>query len=138
MIDEYSLEACIASFGTIDGDVVGEFHDHEQGTVSDSPITSNCALLVKKNTALGGRRNRGRFYAPPTFLNEGAVDASGNIAAGPLATLQTLWTNLFNELATADLEPQLFHQGAGAPVPTPIVAFTVDPMIATQRRRMRS
>lgn len=138
MIDEYSLESCVAAFGTSSGDLVAQFVSHSQGTVSDSPITSNCALLVRKNTALGGRRNRGRFFAPPTLLNEGAVDASGNISSGPLASLQTLWTNLFNGLASADLEPQLFHQGAFAPSPTPVTSFTVDSLIATQRRRMRS
>lgn len=138
MIDEYSFEGCVAAFGTSGGDLVAQHLQHTQGTVSDSPITSNCALLVRKNTALGGRRNRGRFFAPPTLLNEGAVDASGNISSSPLASLQTLWTNLFNGLATADLEPQLFHQGAGAPAPTPVTSFTVDSLIATQRRRMRS
>jgi hypothetical protein len=138
MIDEYSLESCVAAFGTSTGDLVAQFVSHTQGTVSDSPITSNCALLVRKNTALGGRRNRGRFFAPPSLLNEGAVDPSGNISSGPLASLQTLWTNFFNLLATADLEPQLFHQGSSPPAPTPVTSFTVDSLIATQRRRMRS
>lgn len=138
MIDDYSFEGCVATDGTSSGDLVAQFLAHTQGSVTDSCITSNCALLVKKQTALGGRRNRGRFFAPPSFLNEGAVDASGNISSGPLASIQTMWTNFFNALATADLEPQLFHQGAGAPAPTPITGFQVDSLIATQRRRMRS
>lgn len=120
MIDDYSFEGCVATFGTSSGDLIAQFLQHTQGSVTDSCVPQNCALLVKKQTALGGRRNRGRFFAPPTFLNEGAVDASGNIAASALSSIQTMWTNLFNGLATTDLEPQLFHEGAGAPAPTPV------------------
>src|SRR5918998_3527883 len=34
------------------------------GTVAGGGLTQNCAWLVKKKSALGGRNNRGRLYIP--------------------------------------------------------------------------
>jgi len=111
-------------------------------------IPQNSALLVSKGTALGGRRNRGRFYVPG-LLNEGVVDNVGNVSA---STYQPLFTafleDLLVEANTNVLEMVLFHSyewtgdvdpgpPPGFPAPTVVTALTVNGRIATQRRRLR-
>jgi hypothetical protein len=138
MIDDWSFEGVSVAQGTSEGDLVGQELVTVPGTVTDSTVPMNCSLIVQKNTALGGRRNRGRMFIPPIILNDGAVDVAGNIAPGPLATIQGNFNDWYAALVAADWEPALFHQGAGAPVPTAITSFTVQSLIGTQRRRMRS
>lgn len=137
MIDDYQFLGVSVAVGSPTGDIVGQHLATINGSVTDSCVPSNCALLVAKNTALGGRRFRGRFFAPPSFLNEGAVDQSGNIVAANVTALQTQWDAVRSGMVAVQLEPMLFHQGASAPAPTPITSFTVQSQIATQRRRMR-
>jgi hypothetical protein len=61
------------------------------GTVIADPLPSQASFLVKKNTALAGRRFRGRMYLP--FWGESMSDATGrptgpaNTAALDIATL---------------------------------------------------
>jgi hypothetical protein len=138
MIDDWSFEGVSVAQGTSTGDIIGQHLQHADGTVSDSVPPSNCAVLIKKNTASGGRRYRGRLFLPPIFLNEGAVDPAGNIAGSPLTSMQNQWNSFYDDLIAGDWVPTLFHQGAGAPSPTAITSFTVQSLIGTQRRRMRS
>jgi hypothetical protein len=124
--------------GTATGDLLGQHLGSFPGTLSDNVIPSNCAMIVTKNTALGGRRYRGRMFFPPIILNEGAVDPAGNINSSPLASIQGNFDAWFDALIAGDWGPALFHQGAGAPAPTGITSFTVESLCGTQRRRMRS
>lgn len=137
MVDDYQFLGVSVAEGTSTGDIVGQKLLTVNGSVTDSCVPSNCALLVQKNTALGGRRYRGRFFAPPSFLNEGAVDQSGNIVPANVTALQAQWEAVRSGMVADQMEPVLFHQGASAPAPTPITSFTVQAQIATQRRRMR-
>lgn len=137
MIDDWHYLGCHVALGTPTGDLLGELNSDIAGTLVDNAITSNCACLVTKSTALGGRRYRGRMFLPPFRLNEGAVDAAGNIAGATVTAINTSLFNTLTALATGTWFPVLFHQGAGAPDPTPITALTCQSLIATQRRRMR-
>ena len=137
MIDDYKFLGVSVSLGTSTGDIIGQHFATITGTVSDACPPSNFSVLVNKSTALGGRRYRGRMFAPPVWINEGAVDSVGLISGSTLSNTTTLWNNFYNSLVTADIQPVLLHQGAGAPIPTPITAFTVQALGATQRRRMR-
>lgn len=137
MIDDYTFVGTSVAKGTATGDQVGQHFAPLVGTVTDSCVPANCAVLVKKNTALGGRRFRGRIFQPPTLLNEGAVDASGNIAAGGVAAIQATWDQFSGQLVANGYLPVLFHQGVGAPAPTLISSLQVTSLIATQRRRLR-
>ena len=109
-------------------DVVGE--------VASKPVPVNGALLVKKNTGLGGRRNRGRLFCPPISMDEGTVDVIGNIAPVTLAIIANYWTVFFDQLALIDLGPVLFHSETPF-TPTTITGFSLQSQLATQRRRMR-
>jgi hypothetical protein len=138
MIDDWQFLGVNMAQGTATGDILGQHLATITGSVTDNVPPSNCAVIIKKNTALGGRRYRGRFFLPSIFLNEGAVDPAGNISSSPVGTMQTQWDTFHAALLSNDWEPALFHQGAGAPVPTAISSFTVQSLIGTQRRRMRN
>lgn len=109
------------------------------GSKAGSAITANTAVLVKKLTGSGGRRNRGRMFFPCPV--EGDVNHQGQL------------TNLARSEWEADVakllpggvihtafgflgEPVLLHE-AGSQTPTPITGLVVDPRVATQRRRLR-
>jgi hypothetical protein len=103
------------------------------GLQTGSASPPNCALLIKKLSALGGRANRGRMYVPG--LPEAVVDEAGSIDSTFRASAQTRFNNFAAALATATADPVILHDGPADP--TPITAFTVQALSATQRRRLR-
>jgi hypothetical protein len=99
-------------------------------------------MLVRKNTALGGRKNRGRVYVPAGVLPEVGSNQAGFIDVADVAAWQGRWDDWFDAIVAADYNPYLYHQydpdlGELPEVPTAITAFAVQPQIATQRLRMR-
>jgi hypothetical protein len=107
------------------------------GTNLGPPFPSNVSLLVRKITALGGRRGRGRMYFPPAFLGEDSISSIGIIAEaqrGPLSDRFFAAT-----AAPAGATRVLLHgPEVGAPTaPTPITNVILDRLVATQRRRLR-
>lgn len=107
-------------------------------------LPQNCALLVSKNTELGGRKNRGRFFLPGV-LNENAVNNIGVIEPGTVTVYQGYATQFKDTLLQGGVTSQvacpmviLHNAGVGAtPPPTPVISLTVSSVIATQRRRLR-
>lgn len=108
------------------------------GEGTGQPITPNVAVLVRKTTALGGRAGSGRMYWPG--LLEGNVNGAGVLEGHVVAGLQDAFNAFWLSLETLNVPPMLLH-GPGSPVsddfPTVITAFNVDPVVATQRRRLR-
>lgn len=104
------------------------------GTGSQVPPPQNCALLVKKQTASGGRANRGRMYLPPYPIGEGDITANGVIADGQVTTLQGVINTWLNEVGAYVV---LHDSESPVTTPTPITSFILDRVIATQRRRLR-
>lgn len=107
----------------------------------ESPPT-NCAVLVQKRTSVAGRNQRGRMYIPPTVVSEANVDTVGVIADTPLGVMNVAWAEQYLAMVDAEFLPYLLHGGTKAdpthaPPPTAITSFLVEPMIATQRRRLR-
>lgn len=103
----------------------------------------NTALLVRKNSAVGGRANRGRFYWPG-LLAETDVNEVGIINPASVTAIQTDFNAFFTELAAAAEPGQaslamvvLHDEDSPATVPTPVTSLSVDGLAATQRRRMR-
>lgn len=112
------------------------------GTVTGTASPPNCAYLIRKRTDLAGRRGRGRMYLPGVVGSNLLED--GSITSGWLTSLQTKASAWYDDLVTpssgAATPPVVLHRSEGAgeePPPTPITQFSVDPKIATQRRRLR-
>ena len=141
----YEFVGASVQMGSDGGDgAVGESIVASQGTMNGSPPPQNVAVLVKKNTALGGRRNRGRFFLPP-LVGEGGIGNYGEFESDSFASVQAGLNAFYEQLTdpagdgTQGLQPVLFH-GPGLNMdatPTPIVSFVLDRRVATQRRRLR-
>lgn len=109
------------------------------GTVSGTFLPQNCAALIRKQTALGGRRNRGRMFLP-YCLAEADVDNIGNLTSTRINALNTQFDSVMSGLDGLGVTPVVLHtlEPIGVtPLPTPITSMTADPRLATQRRRLR-
>jgi len=110
------------------------------GGAGPQRLPQNCALLVKKQTALGGRKGKGRFYWPGMLTSAG-VNEVGQLDGGLVDALQTAFEAWFAAVGTgAEASPlMLLHNdtGAGTPVPTVVTRLQVDSLLSTQRRRLR-
>lgn len=105
----------------------------------------NLAILVRKTTAFGGRRGRGRMYWAG-LLAEAGVDELGIITSSVVTSLQTRFTNVYNHMVNGiggspiSSPPVILHDSTGAgtePAPYPVTSFAVQALCGTQRRRMR-
>lgn len=111
------------------------------GGDSNGKLPSNCALLVRKNSNIGGRRARGRMFVP-LVLGETVVDNVGVITGGALTSYQAKMNGHFVELqnnAIATPMVILHSSGGQSPPgdPTVVTSVQCDNVIATQRRRLR-
>jgi hypothetical protein len=121
---------------TESGPTTGELLLSVVGTLSVANPPINCAVLLRKNTDLGGRTNRGRIFAPPTELNESEVDYLGNMTSTAVTRHLTHWNNFVSGLDAVGKTLRLYHTASA--VPTVVNSLSVQQLIATQRRRMRS
>lgn len=133
---EWTYLGTSATLMTDTGPVIGEFNTAVQGTGDFPTVPSNCAVLVRKLTNSGGRKNRGRFYLPPTMIAEAAISGAGFITLDELGATQDQITALFEKLVVDGTPPYLLHTDP-ADAPTQIQAFVLQAQIATQRLRMR-
>ena len=111
------------------------------GGQSAQVLPQNCALLVRKNTAIGGRRAKGRFFVP-ACLTEAEVDNIGAISNGLMASLSNPLGTFFESLedATPPTPMVVLHNDEGvSPIidPTLVTSLSLDNVISTQRRRLR-
>lgn len=107
------------------------------GSRGTQPPPSNCTLLVRKNTGLAGRKNRGRMYWPAGMMLASDIGANGQLdTSSVVPTLQTRLTESMSDMVTgAGITMVILHDSAG--LPTPVTSCVVQSVIATQRRRMR-
>jgi hypothetical protein len=109
-------------------------------TGTQAPLPQNCAGLIHKRSGSVGRRHRGRFYLPG--FGEGDVTGVGGISSGTQGTVNTklaTWLTALQTLIPAIDGMVILHSTGitGAPPPTPVTSMILDPVIATQRRRLR-
>jgi hypothetical protein len=141
---EVALIATHVSLGTDGGeDITGIDPNPGNCTRSGSSPTPNVAVLVHKRTARGGRRGRGRLYLPwacvPSDLSE-----NGTILGTRVTTLQTAVTAWLTACSGGAGPVVILHRDSlpGTEHPTPpgppnvVTSMTVDPLVATQRRRL--
>lgn len=107
------------------------------GSYAQPALPPNVSVLVRKFTAVGGRKGRGRMFFP-AFV-EGQVTEGGVIAPAEMTPLQTRFAAFRTGMRTAGIPPFLLHSGTGgfADLPNEITGFTVENKVATQRRRLR-
>jgi hypothetical protein len=113
------------------------------GGVATTSLPGNCAVLVHKRTARGGRRGRGRWFIPWT-IGESNVDEAGKITPANVTQLQTEMTALLGDFDSIGLPLVVLHEPSApdaenpttAGLPNRVTQLVVDPLIATQRRRL--
>lgn len=88
------------------------------------------ATLVSHRTDFRGPRARGRSYIP--FTSEGNV-ANGVVAGATVTTMQAAWTAFRTAMIAAGTQPIVASYVHSTQ--HPITAYTVEALLATQRRR---
>lgn len=109
----------------------------EVGTGSFSPSPPNVSAIMKKVTLNRGRSQRGRLYLPGGYVPESATDAGGNIDPALVTSLDNNFNAVISDMYIAGFNPVLLHSEGVSGEPTPITQFNAEPMVATQRRRLR-
>jgi hypothetical protein len=127
---------------SVTGETFPRIARHEEvnpGTGSSNLIPQNTAYLIHKVTAFGGRRNKGRFYLPG--VGEPDVSILGALTTAEKTRIQNAlnaWFVALNAIANIDDVVILHSSGiTPTPAPTAVVGFLIDPVVATQRRRLR-
>jgi hypothetical protein len=116
-----------------------EYAGTSPGDESSFPMWPNTAVLIKKVTAAGGRRNRGRMYVPGFGLRT-LITPAGLIDPSYLADLQT---NMDSLLATLNAGTGFNATNLGVlhseppSAPAVITQLKCEAKVATQRRRLR-
>lgn len=113
----------------------------EAGTQNRTLPPPNTSLLVKKSTALRGRRAQGRNYWPG-LVGENSIEESGFLLPGDVTALQNAINSWSSQLIIDVGHPFVILQnseGETPPLspPPPVIAQTVQAKVATQRRRLR-
>ena len=106
----------------------------ENGVRSGATSPPNVSSLIQKRTAFRGRENHGRFYWPG-LLNDSEVADNGVIDSTRFVNLKESWEQIFDALVGDELQPFILHNSDTDP--TPVTNFVYQPVIATQRRRLR-
>ena len=94
----------------------------------------NLAILVKKQSVMGGHRGVGRFYLPGCAENK--VDENGVLEATLVTDIQTRCDAFLHALEISAIPMMLFHNRP-TDTPSKVTNLVVDGRAATQRRRMR-
>ena len=139
-----TLQNTRVSQGTDGGeDLVGASPQVVACTMSGTSLPANCAVLVQKLTSRGGRRGRGRMYIPWAATTSG-VGEDGKLVAGDVTRVTAavqVWLPKVAELVGPVV---LLHRESGPEVDPPttpgppnvVTSIRVDPLVATQRRRL--
>jgi len=133
--NQFTLVGVEVMIMTADGPLTGEYPMNIVGTATFQPPPINTAWIWRKNTATGGRRNRGRMYWPCARLGETAIDAAGTITPANVSAEQDDANAFRLALGGNGLKPVLQHSDGGPS--TVVTSFAVENIVATQRRRMR-
>lgn len=116
-----------------------EYTATNAGDAPSFPMWPNTAVLVKKATASGGRRNRGRMYVPGLAIRS-LVTPAGIIDSAFLADFQTNLDSFLSDInAGTGFNPTnlgVLHSEPPS-APAVITTLTADNKVATQRRRLR-
>jgi hypothetical protein len=142
-----TLSLCHVKFGPMDDGASGDASSAAAGTATGTGSTPNTAMLVRKNTATGGKRGSGRLFHPG--VPEESIDSSGNLISAYRTSAQTKWQTFLAALETAGIPMVLLHtfgtytnaKGEIVTVPSrapsAVTSLTVETVVGTQRQRLR-
>lgn len=132
------------ALGTDGGeDLVGFSPMSTTGTNAVTVVSANCAALIHKRTARGGRRGKGRMYLP-WCLAENLVDEAGVLGSTPITNINTA-CGVFLAALEASPGPMVLLHEPSAPgtehpttpgAPNVVTSMTTDSIVGTQRRRL--
>jgi hypothetical protein len=115
------------------GPLPGIATDTTNGTsVADTP-PPNVAILCRKHTLTPGRTGRGRFYLP-WACDQTGISQGGQLEAAVVTATQDRLTEFLAALDENQVPMVVLHNGSGAP--SEVTSFSVDTLVATQRRRL--
>lgn len=114
-------------------ELVGQGADSSLGAAVNETVPANTAVLWKKVSGIAGRKNRGRMYLPWAAA-ENDVTEVGVISPSTVTDFQTAADAFLGDLATADVPMVILHNSVGTP--TSVTSLVVDPLVATQRKRI--
>jgi len=102
------------------------------GQAGSNSLPSSVASVIRKRTALAGRKFRGRTYIPGV---PSAVEVDSQLTAAGLTALQTLATQMAGTVGIGawDFAPVIFHRATGTS--TLITACVATAVLRNQRRR---
>lgn len=103
------------------------------GEAAAEPLPPNVAILVRKNTALGGHVGSGRMFIPG--IPEDVTTGGGQLVPASLAAFQGALAGFLDALFDGDASMVLLHTGAD--VPNIVDNLAVQQLMATQKRRIR-
>jgi hypothetical protein len=138
--NDFTLSKVTAKNGPV---ATGAFYDEVVSIILGASTTdayaSNCAVLVHKQTLLGGRKGSGRMYWPAPV--ESAIDNGGVLTESAVSTIQGYIDSITGFMTDAGWIPQLLHRfdntlPESPTPPTVILTHRVEQVVATQRRRL--
>lgn len=131
----YAMEECDVVVNRAGVHVVGNSIGRHQGTAGFNALPlASCAILRKKS-AMGGRKARGRCYLPAGYLGELSVDPAGNIDPALVDATGSRWATFINDLDASGMGMVILHNDATPP--TVVTEGSCESIIGTQRRRQR-
>jgi hypothetical protein len=141
--NKYAVTGVRADFGHIPEAVTTEVPLSLRFGSAGSPLPQNCAIILRKTSQLGGRRNTGRMFVPGIL--EGDVTENGTVTSATISQWQAAADGFLADVnnATGVGNMVILHSAdftpppPGFPAPTPVVGLKVLPAIGTQRRRLR-
>lgn len=135
-VEEITLTEAVVKFGPNDVGPQGAWPSGNTGDISGLAEVPSAAILVKKETGIGGRQGQGRMFVPG--VPGSTFDSSGLMSPGDLSGLQVAAEALLTFIGLEGLVPVLLHsEDSPIAAPFPITAVTVQARAATQRRRLR-
>lgn len=114
---------------------------NQSGTEAFDDVPPNCAVLTTYTTGFKGPRARGRSYWPG-LASDTTTDDSGVIASGRIVQLEGAFAGFWNTTtaSTNQVILQRDEPGQQSPPldpPPQVNARVIQPLLATQRRRLR-
>jgi len=128
-----TLQSVLVKFGPNDLGPFAEVGAALPGTGSGGHVNPNMCILCTKQTALGGRANRGRWYYP---VAEDQVGQGGFLNTAEVTEMNTQLASFLAALTAGDIPMVLLHTSESI-TPTTVIGMSTQGTTATQRRRLR-